>query len=106
MKLSKFINNFVLGIIFFSTFLTFFISLFFQFLNFQSDKIQIKMNLELSKSKLKNEIDTILKIIKEDEVLEELAKIVIQIIKLMEIRKQNLLNWLANYKLKKMVMFL
>jgi len=103
MKLSKFINNFVLGIIFFSTFLTFFISLYFQFLNFQSDKIQIKNEfLELQKSKLKNEIDTIFKIIKrEDEVLEELAKNSnTDLSKLMEIRKQNLLNWLANYKLK------
>ena len=42
MKLSRFINNFVFGIIFFSTFLTFFISIYFQYLNFQSDKIQIK----------------------------------------------------------------
>ena len=103
MKLSKFINNFVLGIIFFSTFLTFFISLYFQFLNFQSDKIQIKNEfLELQKSKLKNEIDTIFKIIKrEDEVLEELSKNSdTDLSKLMEIRKQNLLNWLANYKLK------
>ena len=67
MKLSKFINNFVLGIIFFSTFLTFFISLYFQFLNFQSDKIQIKNEfLEIQKNRLKNEIDTIFKIIKRD----------------------------------------
>jgi signal transduction histidine kinase len=95
MKISKFINNFTLGIIFFSTFLTFFISLYFQYLNFQSDKIQIKNEfLELQKSKLKDEIDTIFKIIKkEDEIFEKLG------INNSD-RKKDLLIWLANYKLK------
>ena len=103
MKLSKFINSFVLGIIFFSTVLTFFISIYFQYLNFQSDKIQIKNEfLEIQKNRLKNEIDTIFKIIKrEDLLLDELAKNGnIDLSNQIENRKQNLLNWLANYRLR------
>ena len=103
MKLSKFINSFVLGIIFFSTVLTFFISIYFQYLNFQSDKIQIKNEfLEIQKNRLKNEIDTIFKIIKrEDLLLDELAKNDnIDLSNQIENRKQNLLNWLANYRLR------
>ena len=51
MKLSKFINTFLLGIIFFSTLLTFFISIYFQYLNFENDKKQIKNDfLELQKN--------------------------------------------------------
>ena len=103
MKLSKFINNFVLRIIFFSTFLTFFISIYFQYLNFQSDKIQIKNEfIELQKSKLRDEIDTVFKLIqKEDEIFEELVKdgnidLSNQIVS----RKKNLLIWLSKYRLK------
>lgn len=96
MKLSKFINTFVLGIIFFSTFLTFFISIYFQYLNFQNDKIQIKNEfLELQKNKLKDEIGTVFKLIqKEDEILEKIG-----ITNNLD-RKKELLIWLANYKLK------
>ncbi len=103
MKLSRFINNFVLGIIFFSTILTFFISIYFQYLNFQSDKIQIKKEfLEYQKTKLKNEIDTIFKIIqKEDQIFEELAKdSSINLSNQIENKKQNLLIWLSKYRIK------
>ena len=81
MKLSKFINTFLLGIIFFSTLLTFFISIYFQYLNFENDKKQIKSDfLELQKNSLKEQIDTVFRIIeKENETLilskNELSKI-------------------------------
>ena len=105
MKLSKFINTFLLGIIFFSTLLTFFISIYFQYLNFENDKKQIKSDfLELQKNSLKEQIDTVFRIIeKENETFEKLLekqKESKNVDDLIKEHQQNLLIWLSTYKLK------
>lgn len=105
MKLSKFINTFLLGIIFFSTLLTFFISIYFQYLNFENDKKQIKSDfLELQKNSLKEQIDTVFTIIeKENETFEKLLekqKESSNVADLIKEHQQNLLSWLSTYKLK------
>ena len=105
MKLSKFINSFLLGIILFSTLLTFCISIYFQYLNFQNNKQQIKSNfLEVQKNNLKEQIDTVFTIIeKENETFEKLLEKqngISNVNDLVKEHQQNLLIWLSNYKIK------
>jgi diguanylate cyclase (GGDEF)-like protein/PAS domain S-box-containing protein len=105
MKLSKFINSFLLGIILFSTLLTFCISIYFQYLNFQNNKQQIKSNfLEVQKNNLKEQIDTVFTIIeKENETFEKLLEKqngISNVNDLVKEHQENLLIWLSNYKIK------
>ena len=74
MKLSKFINRFIFSVALISTTLVFLLSIIFQYMNLESDKIRIKNDfIETQKKELKKEIDIVFKLIEhENEIIERI----------------------------------
>ena len=100
MKLSKFINRFIFSVALISTTLVFLLSIIFQYMNLESDKIRIKNDfIETQKKELKKEIDIVFKLIEhENEIIERINtdKTLTN-----EFKKENeahLLEWLASYR--------
>lgn len=106
MKLSKFISRFIFSIAFISTSLTFLISITFQYINFEKDKIDLKNEfIELKKNELKKEIQVIFDLIDaKEQIIEKINSELENNSKLEKMKKENkenILNWLASYKVGK-----
>jgi diguanylate cyclase (GGDEF)-like protein/PAS domain S-box-containing protein len=106
MKLSKFISRFIFSIAFISTSLTFLISIIFQYINFEKDKIDIKNEfIELKKSELKKEIQVVFNILgSKEKIIEKISSEIKNNSTLEKIEKENkdeILDWLASYKVDK-----
>jgi diguanylate cyclase (GGDEF)-like protein/PAS domain S-box-containing protein len=106
MKLSKFISRFIFSIAFISTSLTFLISIIFQYINFEKDKIYIKNEfIELKKSELKKEIQVVFNILgSKEKIIEKISSEIKNNSTLEKIEKENkdeILDWLASYKVDK-----
>lgn len=102
MKLSKFINRFIFSIAFFSISIAFFLSIIFQYINFEKDKVHIQNEfIELKKNELKKEIQIVFNLIdNKEEVINRLTG-ELKDTSIEEIRKdtQNkILDWLATYR--------
>ncbi|MDZ7818038.1 MAG: diguanylate cyclase [Aliarcobacter sp.] len=106
MRLSKFINKFIFSIAFISTSLTFLLSILFQYINFEKDKEHIKSEfIQLKKNELQKEVETVFNLIEhENFVIQRLNKHLKEnsdIEKLKEENQDEILKWLASYKIGK-----
>ena len=103
MQLSKFINKFIFSIAFISTSLTFLVSILFQYINFEKDKQYIKSEfIQLKKNELQKEIEAIFNLIEHEELVLQRIKNNLKentnIEKIEEENKNEILKWLASYK--------
>ena len=103
MRLSKFINKFIFSIAFISTSLTFLVSILFQYINFEKDKQYIKSEfIQLKKNELQKEIEAIFNLIEHEELVLQRIKNNLKentnIEKIEEENKNEILKWLASYK--------
>jgi diguanylate cyclase (GGDEF)-like protein/PAS domain S-box-containing protein len=103
MRLSKFISKFIFSIAFISTILAFLVSIFFQYLNFETEKEYIRKEfVQLKKEELKNEIQVIFTLVEQKEqLIEKLIKELNSNTDIEKIRKEiqnDILDWLATYK--------
>ena len=106
MRLSKFIKKFIFTIAFISTSLTFLLSIVFQYINFEKEKLNIKSTyIELKKNQLKKEIEAVFNLIEHENLLIEKLKNHLKENSHSEEIQQELqneiLNWLAEYKIGK-----
>ncbi len=103
MRLSNFINKFIFSVVFGSISIAFFMSLIFQYNNFKKDSLYIKNEyIKDKRNKLKNEIETIFKLIdNKEQVFQKLQEKIKKDYDLEKIKRDSLdetLNWLASYK--------
>lgn len=102
MKLSKFINRFIFSIAFLSLSLAFAVSIIFQYINFEKDRIHIQKEfIKLKKDELKKEIQIIFSVIdNKEEVINRLAGELkdTSIEKIRKDTQNEILNWLATYR--------
>ena len=106
MKLSKFINKFIFSIAFISTTLAFSVSIFFQYLSYEKDKLHIQKEfVQYKKNELIKEIQIIYDLVDQNNViLEKLSKnlpVNTNIKEIEEENKNNILNLLASYVIGK-----
>ena len=100
MKLSKFINRFIFSVALISTTLVFLLSIIFQYMNLESDKIRIKNDfIETQKKELKKEIDIVFKLIEhENEIIERINNNKTLTNEFKKENEAHLLEWLASYR--------
>ena len=103
MRLSNFINKFIFSIVFISTSLAFLVSIMFQYINFEKEKLYIKAEfIAQKKNDLKKEIESVFNLIEKEEKsferLQNKLKGNIDFEKIKEDNKNELLKWLANYE--------
>lgn len=103
MRLSNFINKFIFTIVFISTALAFLVSIFFQYSNFEKDKVYMKADcIEQKKKDLKKEINIIFDLIEQEEkTLEKVQdkfRNASDFQKIQNDNKEQILNWLSSYK--------
>lgn len=103
MRLSKFISKFIFSIAFISTILAFLVSIFFQYVNFETEKEYIRKEfVHLKKEELKSEIQVIFTLLEQKEkLIEKLIKDLDSDRNIEKIRKEiqsDILDWLATYK--------
>jgi len=103
MRLSKFISRFIFSIAFISTLLAFFVSIVFQYMNFEKDKLHIKNEfIESQKNELKKEIQNIFTLIDhEEEISEKIknnSKNSVDYARTQEETKNHILDWLSTYR--------
>lgn len=68
MRLSNFINKFIFSIVFISTSLAFLVSIMFQYINFEKEKLYIKAEfIAQKKNDLKKEIESVFNLIEKEE---------------------------------------
>ena len=103
MKLSKFINRFIFSVALISTTLVFLLSIIFQYMNLESDKIRIKNDfIETQKKELKKEIDIVFKLIEhENEIIERINNNKTLTNEFKKENEAHLLEWLASYRFGK-----
>ena len=106
MRLANFINKFIFSIVFISIFLAFSVSIVFQYINFEKDKLHIKNEfIQDKKDELKKEIEIIFKLIDNKEEtfrkLQDKIKETYDLEKIKENNQSNMLTWLASYKVGK-----
>ena len=106
MRLANFINKFIFSIVFISIFLTFSVSIVFQYINFEKDKLHIKSEfIQDKKNELKKEIEIIFKLIDNKEEtfqkFQDKIKETYDLEKIKENNQSNMLTWLASYKVGK-----
>ena len=106
MKLSKFINKFIFSIAFISVTLAFLVSIFFQYMSYEKDKLHIKKEfIQVKKNDLIKEIQIIYDLVNQNNIiLEELTKNLppnSNIKEIEEKNKNNILNLLASYVIGK-----
>ena len=108
MKLSKFINRFIFSIALISTTLVFLLSILFQYMNLENDKLRIKNDfIEIQKKELKKEIEIVFKLIEhENEIITRVVSNKkefsdLQIKELQEQNQNHLLEWISTYRFGK-----